>query len=247
MQTKKTIQKTFLLLIFIVAGFLLQSCYVGSNNIIKGDGNVLTTTHQLEHFKIINITGMYDVKLLAGQEAVVVLETDKNIQDLTEIKVKNNTLYISSLEEGVYRPTKMEMHITYPDLEQIMIGGACKLQSETTVSSETLLIDIGGAADITMELDVEELITKIAGAANIFYEGRASFHQATLSGASNMRAENLLTRETRINLSGAGSAHVHASRRLHAILSGVGSIRYYGNPAEIITERSGLGNIRSAE
>jgi len=247
MQTNKTIQNLLPVFAFFMAGFLLQSCHVDGGAVIKGDGNVLTTTHSLEHFKIINITGMYDIKLAAGEEAVVVLETDKNIQDLTEIKVKDNTLYIRSKEEAVYRPTKMEMHITYPELEQIIIGGACKLESVMVVQSGNLLIDIGGAADIKMDLDVENLTTKIAGAANIFYEGHAGFHQANLSGASNLRAENLLTRETRISLSGAGSAHVHAISRLHASLSGVGSIRYYGNPAEVIADRSGLGNIRSAE
>lgn len=208
---------------------------------------MLSTSHHLDDFRVINISGMYNIMLEAGDEPGLVLETDENIHDLTEIVVRNSTLYISGTEDAVYRPTKMEMFITYTDLEEIIIGGAARLHSDMTVKTESLSVSVNGAADIFLDLDVDELTTNVAGAANIQYKGRAGHHQADLSGASNMRAEALDTRKSRVSLSGAGSAHVFATEHLHARLSGVGSIRYYGDPAEVITERSGLGRIRSAE
>jgi hypothetical protein len=86
----------------------------------------------------------------------------------------------------------------------------------------------------------------VSGAANIHFNGRAEKHNARLSGASNMRAEELRSEHTRISLSGAGSAHVFASEKLEASLSGVGSIRYYGEPNNINIDKSGIGTIRAA-
>lgn len=244
--TKTIIRWPFAIFIFLFGGLLLSSCHMDSASVIKGDGNVLSTSHQLDHFRVINISGMYNVMLEAGDEPGLELETDENIQELTEIVVRDNTLYISSKEDAVYRPTKMEMLITYTELEEIIIGGAARLHSDMTVMAENLTVSVSGAADIYLDLEVDALVTIVAGAANIQYKGHAGHHKADLSGASNMRAEALDTRESRISLSGAGSAHVFATEHLHARLSGVGSIRYYGDPAEVIKERSGLGRIRSA-
>ncbi|TVR38148.1 MAG: DUF2807 domain-containing protein [Bacteroidia bacterium] len=247
MDTRSILTKTMLFATISGILFLFQGCNIGSSHVISGDGNVITATHQLDHFKTINISGMYNMKLTEGRESKVMLETDENIHDLTDIHVKNNTLYISSKEKGIIRPTKLEMIIIYEDLEKITIGGACRLESEGPVSVEKLKINVSGAADINLELDVEELVTQIEGAANIVYKGVAGKHLADLSGASQLRAENLQTGMSRIHLSGAGAAHVYVTGSLHATLSGLGSITYHGEPEEIFTARSGLGRIRKAD
>lgn len=247
MKTQLPIAKTMFFAMIAGILFLFNGCTIGSSHVINGDGNVITATHQLDHFTTINISGMYNMKLTEGKESGVILETDENIHDLTDIQVKNNTLYISSRERGVVRPTKLEMVIIYEDLEQITIGGACRLESEGPVSVQKLRINVSGAADIKLELDVDELVTQVEGAANIFYEGVAGKHMADLSGASQLRAENLKTGLSRIHLSGAGAAHVYATGSLHATLSGLGSITYHGEPEEVFTNRSGLGRIKKAE
>lgn len=236
-----------LLIIMLFTGILLHGCYMGSTNVIKGDGQLSARTQKLPHFSHIDISGMFDIRLSQGEEAVVVLETDQNLIDYTSIEVRNNTLYVTTDRDVMLRPTKMELQISYPQLEQIHIGGACKLHASNPLKTRSLKLNISGAAEIVLDLDVEELLTSVSGAANIQLSGISNSHQVSLSGASNLRAENLRSLETRINLSGAGSAHVYASETLHAILSGVGSVRYYGNPLEVKTEKTGLGSIRSAE
>lgn len=247
MKKRKKITWPVALLIVLTTGMAIQGCTYSGAGVIKGDGNIFSASHQLDHFKVINIAGMYDVKLSQGDDAVVVLETDSNIQEITDIRVRDNTLYIRSTEEGVIRPTHLKMHITFPELEKVVIGGACKLTSDVGIVTEKLVIDVSGAASIILKLAVDELITSIAGAASIVYEGEALTHRADLSGASSLRAEKLVTQSTNVSLSGAGSAHVFASGRLDAILSGLGSIRYYGDPEELITGKSGLGTIRKAD
>ncbi len=234
------------MIVLLVSGLLLQACYVGSTNVVRGDGQVLAKTHRLENFRHIDIQGMFDIQVSRGDDTSVVLETDENLHELTSIEVRDNTLFIWTEKDVVIRPTKMELKITFAQLDEIHIGGACKLHAAETLIADRLQLQVSGAADIDLDLNVTDLITSISGAANIQLAGIASSHHISLSGASNMRAESLRTEQTNIRVSGAGSAHVFATEKLHASLSGVGNIRYYGNPRQVTTDKSGLGSIRSA-
>ncbi len=246
MKDKKSTQWPLLLIFFIASGLILHSCNIGSGQIIKGDGNVITTTHDVGYFHNIDIQGVFDVELIRGAGKPVLLEADENLQALILLEVRENTLYVSTTKEGVYRPTKMALQIIYPDLESIIIGGACKLHAEETVVTDNLRFQISGAADIDLAVDVASLRTSVSGAASINLTGKTVSHIVNLSGASSMRAEGLISEETRISLSGAGSAHVYASKKVDASLSGVGSIRYYGEPSIINIDKSGIGSIRKA-
>ncbi len=246
MKTKKRNQRPLLLTLFLVSGLFLNACSFGNGSLIKGDGNVIITTHEVGSFKNINIQGIFEVVLQPGENLPVTLETDENLQELIKIRTKNNTLYVSTTKKGIYRPTKITLSIPYSLLENITIGGACRLQSETPVKSHNLAFRVSGAADIDLAIEVSSLNTSVSGAANINLSGIAEKHEANLSGASNLRAEKLYTQKTQISLSGAGSAHVYASDQLDASLSGIGNIRYYGNPRSKNIDRSGIGSIKAA-
>lgn len=236
-----------LLFILIVSGLFLNACTFGSANVIKGDGNVVTRMYEVDHFNSLDIRGMFEVNLIPGEGQPVMFETDENIQDYLKLRVRGNTLHISSTEDAVFRPTKMVLHIPYSELKKIAIGGACKLGSDAPVVAEELTFQVSGAADIELTLEAKKLTTRVSGAANIKLDGSVVEHRADLSGASNIRAEQLYTGDTRINLSGAGSAHVYASESLDVSLSGLGNIRYYGAPKNIKMSKSGLGSIKAAE
>ncbi len=246
MKNKKRTQRPLLLTFVLVSGLFLNACSIGNGSIIRGDGNITTVTQEVAAFNNIDIQGMFEVVLQLDDGLPLALETDENLHELIKIRVKNNTLHVSTTKEGIYRPSKMTLTIPYSQLENITIGGACKLTSDSPVVAHNLAIRISGAADIDLELEVSSLTTNVSGAANIKLRGTANEHAASLSGASNIRAETLHTQNTSISLSGAGSAHVHASHHLDASLSGVGSIRYYGDPQTTRIDRSGLGSIKSA-
>lgn len=246
MKTKKRNQRPLLLILLLVSGLFLNACTIGNGRMIRGDGNVVTATHEIAAFNNIDIQGMFEVVLEPEKGQPLTLETDENLHELIKIRVKNNTLYVSTTKEGIYRPTKMTLTIPYSQLENITIGGACKLSSDSPVVTSKLAFRISGAADIDLDIEVTSLNTRVSGAASINLRGTADQHTASLSGASNIRAEKLHTKNTNISLSGAGSAHIHASDHLDASLSGVGTIRYYGDPHTTRIDRSGLGSIKSA-
>lgn len=222
---------------------LLQSCGLDTRT-IRGDGQISSSHYELESFNAIQISGMYNIALKQSDEPGLSIETDENLMAHIKVVVKDQTLYIETEKDILYKPTKMELTIQYPELHTISSSGACKIKTLEALQSETLRMDISGACSMDLELNVEHLFTQISGAGSIHLTGLANHHQIDLSGAASLKAEKLKTLTTIISLSGAGSALVNASDKLNASISGVGSVKYSGNPSTTNFNTSGLGSIK---
>lgn len=67
--------------------------------------------------------------------------------------------------------------------------------------------------------------------------------RATLSGSGDMQLQDLEARDVSARLTGYGDMRVHATRDLHASVSGTGSIRYSGDPVSVVDEVTGTGSV----
>ena len=227
---------------------LLNACQFAGGESIKGDGSVTNRSYTVKSFSTLELHGAYNVSLASGAEPSVSIDTDENMHELILVESDGKVLKISSKRESVLRPTRMDLHIVYSgSLEKISVIGACKLSAHDKLVSERLHLNLSGASDLHLDLELESLLTNVSGAGNIHLRGLAANHRAELSGASNLRAEDLITKTTRISLSGAGSAQVYATEHLDASISGVGKIEYAGNPKEKSINTSGIGTIRSVQ
>jgi len=240
----KTLKPLKISLVFVALLLTMTSCPIVDTMSIAGDGNLVTDTLALERFENIDLGGMFNVALIRGNNPQVIVETDSNLMEFVLVQVKGGTLRICTRNQNL-RPTRSRLTITYPELARVSISGAGKLSSTEPVESRELTFNISGAGEIDLEVDTRILRTNLSGAGDLRLQGEAARHYIDLSGASHLQSANLITRETRINLSGAGSAKVYASDLLEASLSGVGSIRYYGNPTERKVNSFGIGTIRS--
>ncbi|MFO7997866.1 MAG: head GIN domain-containing protein [Bacteroidales bacterium] len=244
MKQKNMLQRPAFIALLFALTITCSQCSFAEGRVIKGDGHVVTTTHQVTYFNALDLQGAFsNVQLIPGTDLMVTMETDQNLQDLFLIETTNETLQISSDRETILQPTSMHLTIIYPDLNKITIGGACKISSVGKIAAENLSLEISGAADLDLQVEVGFLRTQVSGAGNIVLEGLAEEHEIRLSGASNLNAANLATESTQVHLSGAGSASVNATTSLEANLSGIGKITYSGDPKEKIINKSGLGSI----
>ena len=236
-------QKLNILLPFFLLILGLQSCGFDANA-IKGDGNVISVEEKLDAFSEIDASGMFKIFLVRGDEPNIRIETDQNIHEYISFSVKRNKLTLEMESNHVYRPTRLHVFITTDKLDIINLSGASSLEADYTLASEELLLHISGAGDIELDVDVDKLMTKVSGAGSIGITGSADEHDVTLSGAASMKCVDLITRITTIKLSGAGSADIFATEMLDANLSGVGSIRYAGEPDQTRISKSGIGSIK---
>lgn len=240
--------KLILSLAFIIALLFFAKNYIINDvNILKGNGNVITKMHDVEIFNNLVFKGHFDIFLIKGEKENILISADKNLHQHINIEQKNDTLHIYSDRDLILRPTKLYVEVTYTELKRIILAGASNLSADTTIKADSFNIDISGAASGKLDFDNNKLYTNVSGAANLTLTGKTISHKAFLDGASNLKAYNLSTKNTTINLIGAGSAKINATEELIASLSGVGSIKYTGNPESKKINVDGLGRIKSVE
>jgi hypothetical protein len=195
-------------------------------NIVKGSGNVIRETREVSGFTGIDLTGSANVDVTFGEPDAVVVEAEDNIMPLIETKVENNQLVIG-LKPNTNISTKIPIlvHVTMKSLEAVSLSGSGSVTS-SILNGDTIKLDMFGSGDINLSGTVKSAII-------------------TLGGSGTITCNQLKASSVKVDMSGSGNARVYASSSLEAVVSGSGSIRYSGNPAQISKNVTGSGSIIS--
>ncbi len=228
-------KRVFVLFVLV---FSLYSCI----NSIDGNGNVVKEERTVTSFSKIDISGGFEVLINQGKEEKLELEVDENLLELIKTETKNNTLIIKS-DKSIGKAKSLKLYISVVNLEDIDVSGAVELKNKGTFEGENLEIDVSGAADIDLKVDLEDLSMDMSGASETTLSGTANHFEIELSGAGELEAEKLKTRNAIVEISGAGSAVVHAKKTLRVEVSGAGSVKYKGNP-KVTKDISGAGSVK---
>lgn len=228
--------KTFLTL--SCAGILLASgqswgavqINIGSNIVntgnvsgcVQGSGSAKEESRSLPAFHGLEVDGAYTVRIACQKDQSVEISADDNLLPLILTEVHDGILRVTS-KKSICASAPMTLTITVETLDLIRSSGANEFQV-ADLKGESLEVDLSGSSNMTLDGAVDRLAAKI-------------------DGASGLLARQLKTKQVAVAISGAGSAEVHASERLQGDISGVGSIRYAGNPGEVVRNIMGWGDI----
>jgi Putative auto-transporter adhesin, head GIN domain len=189
---------------------------------LRGSGTGASETRDVPAFSGVTLAGAADVTVEVGSEQSVVAHADDNLLPLLTTEVENGMLVISQTE-----PVDA---VTLPRVEI------------TTTTLDTLRLS--GAGDLTVEAaDHERLDVSLTGAGTLRASGSVERLDLMLTGAGDVELESLVAADVSAMLSGAGNIVVHATRSLDAHVSGVGTIAYAGDPAEVKRAVTGPGAI----
>jgi Putative auto-transporter adhesin, head GIN domain len=213
-------KRTIVVLALAVA---LGGCHWGGFGGGKaGSGKMKLEKRPVAAFKAVNISGAYEVEIVAQKEQGLEIEGDDNLLPLIRTEVNDGVLNISN-EKSFSTRNPIRVRISVPQLDAISTSGASDLVV-SNVKSEAFNIDTSGASNI-----------KISGEAKAFDLG--------MSGAGEVDAKDLRAQMVSVNSSGAAEAHVYASEELRVEASGAGSVNYYGDPKNVSEEVSGAASI----
>jgi hypothetical protein len=122
-----------------------------------------------------------------------------------------------------------------PELESLELKGAGDVTLRD-FTSDRLDIEAMGALDIKGQMNVQNLTVQLDGASKLELRGSGNNLDATVQGASQLRAYDFTTENVIVEANGVSSAKVYATNRIE-LREGVASkISYRGNPAEVIKE-----------
>jgi hypothetical protein len=231
----------------IIAFLGLASCrFFGKR--VHGNGVITTAEKPVSPFQEVEANG--DIKLIVTQGDLkpVKIEGDENIIPYIEVIQNGDKITIQTKHGVNITPSgDLNVYVSSPTYKSIEVSGSSDIVGQNKITStDELTLGASGAGDIKMEVDAPKISAGISGSGSINLKGQAKDLEIELSGAGHAYCYELLTENTTVEISGAGSAQVYASVKLTAEVSGAGNINYKGN-ASVSQSISGAGSVSKAD
>jgi hypothetical protein len=235
-------------LILLTFPVVLFSCNHIFGKRVHGNGNVTTQNRTVSDFKNIEVGGAARIFVSQGDQHSVRVEVDENLQQFIEVYNEGNKVVVREKHGYNLDPTgDLKIYVTAPVYNNINASGACDIIGQTPITNpENLELHISDAGDMKMEINAPRVSAEVSGSGNIDLKGEAKSADLNLTDAAHAHCFDLKTENTKIQISGAGSAQVYASVKLDAEVSGAGSVDYKGG-ASVDQHVSGAGSVHKAD
>jgi len=209
-----------------VTGKIVINGQTISGRVLDGSGKSSTEKRSVKPFKQIIINTAVDMKFTAGQENSLQISGDDNLLPLIETTVHQGVLTISSKRSfSTHNPVIVTA--SGPTIEKVNI----------TASSDVQLYSVN-----SNELDLE-----ITGSGDLFAQGQVHKLKIAVHGSGDLNLKALQAKKAKVKLTGSGDIELTATDKLIVDITGVGDVTYYGDPATVKKNISGMGDITSAD
>jgi hypothetical protein len=190
---------------------------------VHGNGITKTVERQAADFNILETSGAYTIRIKSGQNKQQIKITgDANLLPLIVTSSQSNKLVIYP-EKSICTETGITFEMNVLSLEALVSSGSDTI-SIRGINTPKFVLDMGGSSDVELN-------------------GVAHTLDVTMSGAGDLKARDLKTKESILNISGSSTANVYASERLKVDIIGAADVNYFGHPKKIEKEILGVGDL----
>jgi hypothetical protein len=226
----------------VVAGFMGAGAVFG-----KGDPEKYEI--RVGGYNKIKVEGRCDIQYYATSSDTVILEVQPNLREYFVVEVIDNELIIRTTKRINFYSKKTlspVLTVSAPALNSLKIAGMCAFKANDKIKADSFNLELSGAGDGKIELDVNSLKASMSGAGSFEISGKADNAEMVMSGAGEFDAFSFHTREASVNLSGVGTIRINCSEKLYIKASGAGTVEYKGSPS-LSLDTSGIVNIKKAD
>lgn len=196
----------------------------------------LASELQLEPYHSVELRGAAKLYLNNGTQQSTILTTNQInslvYEGVIKAEVRDSVLYIETSNQIPVDDVMIDFSITSPYLRKLTVYGASKIETadNQVLSQPNFALDLNGAAEADLHLNVQTLVIDAKGASKLELEGQADDVHITIAGAGEVEAEDFLVQTMHINCAGASKAEVNVARELWAQAAGASHITYKGTP-----------------
>jgi hypothetical protein len=229
----------------LILPVFLGSCRYMWGKRIRGNGVIKTEERAVSSFKNVEVSGAINVYVSQGESKTVKLEGDENLLQYIEVEQEGDELKVRERPGFNLKPSSdLRIYVTATVYNHIKVSGACDIIGQGKINNaEDLELHASGASHIKMEVDAPKITSEVSGSGTIDLKGQTKDVDLEISGAGRMHCFDMLSENTKVRISGAGSAEVYASVNLEAHVSGAGSVSYKGNATSVSQHVSGAGSV----
>ena len=189
---------------------------------VHGSGNVTSETRDVSGFHGVDVSGVFEVEIVAQKEFSVQVEADDNLLEYVRTEVEDGILEISTSRK-IKSSDMLKIRIGAPDIDNLSTSGVAKI-SLVDLKNAGLKVDSSGASKMTLAGETDKLLIDVSGAAKI-------------------DAEGLRSRAASVDSSGASKISVFATDSVRVKASGASKITYTGGATDVVSKTSGAGSV----
>jgi len=230
-------------LIFALGLLVSKLCAFPVSPVHEFSDNTDTRTFVVKPFTKIYLEGAFKVILSQGSESGLRIKTDEDNFKYIDVRSDSESLSLKITRKH-FNFDELVLYITFKDLEKLEIEGGISMETIGYVELKDFYFHVSGGASVEMKLKANKVKLIGEGGVKIEFDGIADELDAKISGAGYLNAADLKTRRTDCEIEGACAASVYATEWFDATISGVGKIKYKGNP-QVIKKIEGLGLVSS--
>lgn len=198
-----------------------------------------TRTYNVQPFTKIYLEGAYKVILEQGPQPGLQIKTDEDNFQFIDVQSDAESLSLKITKKH-FDFDELILYVTFKDLEKLVIEGGISLETKGYVDLKDFYLHVEGGANIEMNLKANKVKVIGEGGVKFEFDGIADELDVSISGAGHIDAIDLKTKRCEIKIEGVAAGSVYATETLDATISGVGKIRYKGDP-QIYKKIEGIG------
>ena len=198
-----------------------------------------TRNYTVQPFTKIHLEGTFKVILEQGTLPGLRIKTDEDNFKYIDVQSDYQSLSLKITKKH-FDFDQLILYISFKDLEELYIEGGISLETKGYVELKDFYLHVEGGANIEMNMKANKVRVIGQGGVKLEFDGVADELDASLSGAGYLDAINLKTRKTDFSIEGVGAGSVYATDELNTSISGVGKIRYKGDP-KVFKNIEGIG------
>ena len=234
--------------LLVVSALLISQMLVAQNwwkGSIKGEGDRVTQTLDLDYFEGISLSFSGDVVLKQGDSQSVTVEAQQNIIDNIVTDVDGRHWKIK-FDRPVRNHKGVTVYITMKTLKTAKVSGSGNISTDGSfIGLGDLSTGVSGSGDLNLDVEASGSISsRISGSGNITMSGKADSYSVGISGSGDVKAYDLVASSCTVQISGSGDARVNAQSELEVKISGSGDVTYKGTP-RMRSKVSGSGDVNS--
>jgi hypothetical protein len=177
---------------------------------ITGSGNIISREFDYTDFSVVDAGYGFNVKIVQDEDYSIVVSFDDNVLEYLEVSVSGDTLTVG-LEPGSYRLLSLDVVISMPSLDGLMLSG-------------------GSNGDVSGFSSLQGISLGLSGGSEVIIVGSASDLVVDASGGSRVYLSEFICGDAEINFSGGSNGSIYVTGTLDVNLSGGSHLTYYGNP-----------------
>jgi len=184
-------------------------------------------TLQLPAFNAVKCDGIFDIEITAGSTQLVVVKGSDDETAKLKFEVVNEELVISSPHNthNMVFSTKTKIVITMPAVR---------------------LFKSKGVGDVVIKnVDGDRIDLSYDGVGSMEVSGKTKWLRLKGHGVGAIDTKKLLADNADVEFDGVGGVEIYVSNHLNAVVHGVGSMTYYGNPKSVNKVADGIGSVSS--